>query len=68
MREALEEVSYPLHYTDISEITLESGYRWSASRTPQNTMRVRLSVNVRRNPGRPFVKTVPGVYGLKEQL
>jgi hypothetical protein len=49
-REVLGEVSHPLHYSDITEIALQSGYLESAGRTPQNTMRARLSVEVRDNP------------------
>ena len=64
-REVLEEVGHPLHYTDITEIALESGYLKSAGRTPDNTMRARLSVDVRDSPGTPFIQTAPGVYGLK---
>ena len=67
-REVLGEVGHPLHYTDITEIALESGYLKSAGRTPQNTMRARLSVDVRDNPETPFVQTAPGVYGLKVSL
>jgi hypothetical protein len=63
--EVLREVGHPLHYTDITEIALESGYINSAGRTPQNTMRARLSVDVRDNPESHFVQTAPGVYGLK---
>jgi hypothetical protein len=40
----------------------------SAGLTPQNTMRARLSVDVRDNPGTQFVQTAPGVYGLKDEL
>ena len=65
-RVVLGEVGHPLHYSDITEIVLESGYLESAGRTPQNTMRARLSVDVRDNPETPFVQTAPGVYGLKE--
>ncbi|MDP8974264.1 MAG: winged helix-turn-helix domain-containing protein [Actinomycetota bacterium] len=54
-----------LHYTDITEIALESGYLVSRGRTPHNTMRARLSVDVRDNPKSPFVQTAPGVYGLQ---
>jgi hypothetical protein len=64
-REVLGEIGHPLHYGDITEIALESGYLASAGRTPQNTMRARLSVDVRDNPDSPFVQTAPGVYGLK---
>lgn len=64
-REVLGEVGYPLHYSDITEIALESGYLKSAGRTPHNTMRARLSVDVRDNPDSPFIQTAPGVYGLK---
>ncbi len=64
-REVLREVGHPLPYTDITEIALESGYLESTGRTPQNTMRARLSVVVRDNPGTPFVQPAPGVYGLK---
>ena len=49
----------------LREIALESGYLESTGRTPPNTMRARLSVDVRDNPGTPFVQTAPGVYGLK---
>lgn len=64
-REVLGEVGYPMHYSDITEIALESGYLKSAGRTPHNTMRARLSVDVRDNPESPFIQTAPGVYGLK---
>ena len=67
-REVLREVGHPLHYTDITEIALESGYLHSEGRTPQNTMRARLSVDVRDNPETPFVQTTSGVYGLKERI
>lgn len=60
-------MGYPLHYTDITEIALKSGYLRSAGQTPANTMRARLSVDVRDNPEGPFMQTAPGVYGLKEQ-
>jgi len=52
-REVLKEIGHPLHYSDITEIALESGYLRSAGRTPQNTMRARLSVDVRDNPESP---------------
>lgn len=65
-REVLREVGRPLHYSDITEISLKDGYLKSAGRTPQNTMRARLSVDVRDNPETPFSQTAPGVYGLKE--
>jgi len=64
-RKVLEEVGHPLHYTDITEIALQSGYLQSAGQTPQNTMRARLSVDVRDNPATPFTQTAPGVYELK---
>ena len=67
-REVLREVDHPLHYTDITEIALESRCLESTGRTPQNTMRARLSVDVRDNPETPFVQTAPGVYSLKETL
>lgn len=64
-RVVLGEVGHPLHYGDITEIALESGYLESTGRTPQNTMRARLSVDVRDNPDSPFVQTAPGVYRLR---
>jgi len=64
-REVLREIGHPLHYGDITEIALESGYLQSAGRTPQNTMRARLSVDVRDDPDTPFVQTAPGVYALR---
>ena len=64
-REVLEELGHPLHYEDITEIALQSGYPQSAGRTPQNTMRARLPVDVRDNPATLFVQVAPGVYGLK---
>ena len=64
-RKVLEEVGHPLHYSDIMEIALQSGYLQSAGQTPQNTMRARLSVDVRDNPDTLFMQTAPGVYGLK---
>ena len=67
-REVLKEMGHPLHYSDITEIALESGYLRSVGRTPQNTMRARLSVDVRDNPESPFFQSAPGVYGLKDPL
>ena len=67
-REVLKEMGHPLHYSDITEIALESGYLRSVGRTPQNTMRARLSVDVRDNPESPFFQSAPGVYGLKDSL
>ena len=67
-REVLREVGHPLHYSDITEMALESGYLKSAGRTPYNTMRARLSVDVRDNPESAFVQTAPGVYGLRRGL
>ena len=64
-REVLQEVGHPLHYSDITEIALKIGYLRSTGRTPHNTVRARLSVDVRDNPSTPFVQTAPGVYGLK---
>jgi hypothetical protein len=65
-REVLLEIGHPLHYSDITEVALEDGYIESAGSTPQNTMRARLSVDVRDNPETPFTQTTPGVYGLRE--
>lgn len=65
-RQVLSEVGRPLHYTDITEIALKDGYLESSGRTPQNTMRARLSVAVRDDPESPFVQTAPGIYGLRE--
>jgi hypothetical protein len=31
-------------------------------------MRARLSVDVRDDPGTPFVQAAPGLYGLKDEL
>ncbi len=64
-REVLCEVGYPLHYTDITEVALGPGHLESAGRTPQNTMRARLSVDVRDNFDTPLAQTAPGVYCLK---
>ena len=61
----MQEIGHPIHYTDITEIALESGYLKSSGKTPHNTMRARLSVDVRDNPGSQFTQTAPGVYGLK---
>ena len=58
-REALKEVGHPLHYSDTTEIALESGYLESTGRTPQNTMRAWLSVDVRDDLETPFVQTAP---------
>ena len=66
--EVLREVGHPLHYSDITELALESGYLNSAGQTPHNTMRARLSVDVRDNADSPFVQTTPGDYGLTRAL
>jgi hypothetical protein len=57
-----------LHYTDIAEIALESGYLVSRGRTPHNAMRARLSVDVRDNPESPFVQTAPAYTASKVPL
>jgi restriction system protein len=62
----LGEVGHPLHYTDITELAIEAGYLRTAGRTPQNTMRARLSVDMRDNAESPFVQTAPGVYALRD--
>lgn len=62
----LREVGRPLHYADITEVALHQGYLGSAGATPQNTMRARLSVDVRDNPQSAFARTAPGVFGLSE--
>jgi hypothetical protein len=67
-RTVLEEMGHPLHYTDITEIALESGYLSSTGHTPQNTMRARLSVDVRDNPDSLFAQTAPGVYTLRSRI
>ncbi len=64
-RLVLQEVGHPLHYSDITELALESGYLKSRGRTPHNTMRARLSVDVRDNEESPFLQAAPGVYGLR---
>jgi HB1, ASXL, restriction endonuclease HTH domain len=58
-RGILREVGHRLHYTDITEIALESGYLRNTGRTPQNTMRARPSVDVRDNPETTFIQTPP---------
>jgi hypothetical protein len=55
VREVLWEVGHPLHYPDITEISLKSEYMNSAWRTPKSAMRARLGVEVKDNPGAPFV-------------
>ena len=67
-RTVLEEMGHPLHYTDITEIALESGYLSSTGHTPQTTMRARLSVDVRDNPDSLFAQTAPGVYTLRSRI
>lgn len=64
-RHVLAEVGYPLHYTDITEMALKCGYLHSSGRTPQATMRARLSVDVRDNEQSFFSQLAPGVYGLR---
>jgi hypothetical protein len=68
VRLVLEEVVHPLDYTDITELALESGYLEGRGRTPQGTIRERLSVDVRDNSESPFVQTAPGGYGLRGRL
>ena len=65
-RRVLGEVGHPLHYADITELALQSGYLNTRGRTPANTMRARLSVEVRDNPDSVFECVAPGVYALKK--
>lgn len=53
-----------MHYADITELALESGYLKSQGRTPHNTMRTRRSVDARDNGESPLIHAAPGVYGL----
>ena len=55
----MEEVGHPLHYADITEIALASGYLKSRGRTPHHNMGARLSVDVRDNSESPFVQAAP---------
>lgn len=64
--EILREAGLPLHYADITEIALQQGYLESAGATPHNTMRARLSTDVRDNPESRFVRTAPGIFSLKD--
>jgi hypothetical protein len=67
LREVLPEGGRPLHYGDITDLSLDFGYLASSGRTPHNTNGARLSVAVRDNPETPgAVRTAPGVYGLEE--
>jgi HB1, ASXL, restriction endonuclease HTH domain len=67
-REVLRGIRHPLHYSDIIEIALESGYLNSAGRTPQNTMRARLYVDVRDNPGPRLSRPLPASTASKGPL
>lgn len=60
-------MGHPLHYTDITELAIEAGYLHTTGRTPQHTMRARLSVDVRDNADSPFIQTAPGVYALRSR-
>ncbi len=46
VREVLWEVGHPVHYSDITEMALKSGYMNSVWRTPKSAMRARLGVEV----------------------
>jgi hypothetical protein len=65
-RLVLEEAGHSLHYTDITELALESGHLKSCCyNAPPKTMRARLPVDGRYNLQSPFLQAAPGVKALK---
>lgn len=65
-RRVLEEVEEPLSARDIVEIGLAYGWLETNGKTPAQTMKSKLSVDIRRNgTGSPFMRTEPGVFALR---
>lgn len=60
----LEEAGGPLKSNEILKQAQEKGLIKTEGKTPEATMAAQLSVAVKRGDER-FVKTKPGVYGLK---
>lgn len=63
----LRHAGEPLHYREITERLLRSGTWETSGRTPEATVNSRIVVDINGLGSQStFVRTVPGVYGLRE--
>jgi hypothetical protein len=56
----------PLHYREITRLALERGLLTTAGKTPEDSLRVQLAVEQRRDPRSPIVQTGPGTWALRD--
>lgn len=62
-KQVLEEAGGPLHSKVITERAIADGLIKTSGETPDATMAAQLAVAAKK--GDVFVRTVPGIYGLK---
>lgn len=63
---ALEGSGAPMHYAEIAQAIIDSGYRVNVGATPAATVAANLSESIRSGKKSPFVKVERGVYGLQD--
>jgi hypothetical protein len=62
----LENEGSPLDYREITRRALDQGILRTRGKTPEATMNAQLAVRIQRGGARsPFVRTAPGVFGLR---
>ncbi len=62
----LEEVGKPLSYKEITNIGMKKGWLTSKGKTPNESMRARLSENISRKKEKSlFMRTESGIFGLR---
>ena len=68
-RAVLEEAGEPLSYKEITRQALRRGLVMTAGRTPEASVNAQLSVDISRKGDESiFVRTAPGVFGLRQWL
>ncbi|PJE01737.1 MAG: hypothetical protein CK428_30825 [Mycobacterium sp.] len=63
---ALKDSGSPMHYAEIAQAIIDSGYRVTVGATPAATVAANLSESIRSGKRSPFVKVERGVYALRD--
>ncbi|WP_310773622.1 HTH domain-containing protein [Mycobacterium sp. Z3061] len=61
----LQDSGIPMHYAEIAQAIIDSGYRVNVGATPAATVAANLSESIRSRKRSPFVKVERGVYALR---
>lgn len=65
----LAEVGKPLHYSESTKLALEKGWVTTSGKTPASTLYAQISSQLKRQgPASTFVRTGPGIFGLRVWL